>query len=127
MGHLPQQQQQSRCRRDKMTGEVVQVISYIITTKQIYYGDFSVFECYVLGDGADYQGGGGVEKVLNRCSRGEVDDTVTEEDLGGGGEEGRDQTTGATSTTAVATAATAAAAAQQRQQGQDDGGSCAGD
>ena len=104
-----------------MTGEVVQVILFHTSLQQIYYGGFSVFECHVLGDGADYQGGGGVEKVLNGCSTGEVDDTVTEEDLGGGGEEGRDQTTGVTSTTAVA------AAAEQRQQGQDDGGSCAGD
>ena len=63
--------------------------------------------------------------MLNRCSTGEVDNTVTDEDVAGGVEEGRDQTTGATSTTAVT--AGAAAAAEQRQQGQDAGGSCAGD
>ena len=80
-----------------------------------------MFECHVLGDGADYQGGGGVEEVLNGCSTGEVDDTLTEEDLGGVGEKRRDRTTVPTSTPAVA------AAAEQRQQGQDDGGSCAGD
>ena len=82
-----------------------------------------MFECHVSGDGANYQGGGGVEEALNGCSTGEVDDTLTKEDVGGGGEKRKDQTTGATSTTAVA----AGAAAEQRQQGQDDGGSCAGD
>ena len=78
-----------------------------------------MFECHVSGDGANYQGGGGVEEALNGCSTGEVDDTLTKEDVGGGGEKRKDRTTGATSAPA--------AAAEQRQQGQDDGGSCAGD
>ena len=61
-----------------------------------------MFECHVSGDGANYQGGGGVEEALNGCSTGEVDDTLTKEDVGGGGEKRKDRTTGATSAPAAA-------------------------